>query len=104
MSDLTLEEMETAITCSGVDRSNWDIYSDDPVMQKRLEKAGATLIRASRNGEGKYYTMRAEQILFRPGKREMSEAQKVQLAKARAIAAGNSAPAEVEGPNRVSLE
>jgi thiazole synthase ThiGH ThiG subunit len=77
--NLTLEEMETALTMCADDRGTWQVFSDDPVMQRRLEAIGATLVRPANNGIGKFYTLRADQVLIRTGKRKMSEAQKAQL-------------------------
>jgi hypothetical protein len=77
--NLTLEEMETALTMSADDRGTWQVFSDDPVMQRRLEAIGATPVRTANTGSGKFYTLRADQVLIRTGKRKMSEAQKAQL-------------------------
>jgi hypothetical protein len=78
--NLTLEEMETALTMCADDRGTWQVFSDDPVMQRRLEAIGATLVRPANNGIGKFYTLRADQVLLRKGKRELSEDTKAQLA------------------------
>ncbi len=78
MSNLTLDEMETNINMIAADRSMWEISSDDPVMQRRLEKANAELI--SEKDGCKFYRMKAEQITFRKGKRQLSTAQRKALA------------------------
>lgn len=77
---LTLAEMETHLNMSADDRSMWTVSSDDPVMQKRLEAVGATLLKESKNGVTKFYTLRADQVLIRKGKRELSDDTKQQLA------------------------
>jgi len=65
---------------SADDRGMWTVSSDDPVMQRRLEAIGATLLREGRNGITKFYTLRADQVLLRKGKRELSDDTKAQLA------------------------
>lgn len=77
MSNLTLEEMETNINMVAANRSVWEVSSDDPVMQRKLEKANAKLIKEK---DGcKFYQMDAAQITFRKGKRQLSTAQKERL-------------------------
>lgn len=80
MTNPTLAEMETNLSMAADDRGTWYVYSDDPVMQRRLESIGATLVRPSTNGSGKHYTLRADQITFRKGKRVLSDERKAQLA------------------------
>jgi hypothetical protein len=63
MADLTLAEMETHFNMSAANRDVWEITSDDPVMQKRLEKIGATL--TSKRGDLKFYTLPANQVTLR---------------------------------------
>lgn len=65
--NLTLEEQETHFNMTADDRGTWHVYSDDFVMQRRLEAAGATLVNTAADGIGKFYTMRADQITFRKG-------------------------------------
>lgn len=77
--NLTLQEMETCLIMSADDRGTWHIYSDDAVMQRRLEAAGATLVRDATNGEGKHYTLPANQVTFRKP-RVLSDEQREQLA------------------------
>lgn len=80
MSNLTLQEQETHLNLTADDRSTWSVYSDDAVMQRKLESIGAKLVRVSADGLGKHYTLRADQITFRKGKRELSPERKAQLA------------------------
>jgi hypothetical protein len=63
--NLTLEERETNINMTADDRSQWTISSDDPVMQRRIEAVGATLLRVGRDGTTKFYTLPANQVSFR---------------------------------------
>lgn len=79
MASLTLEEMETSIYCNATDRSTWHVYSDDPVWQRRLEAAGATLVQETHGG-GRKYTLRSDQLTLRKGKRAVSDERKAQLA------------------------
>lgn len=60
------------------DRNTWHVFSDDPVMQRRLEAKGAEVVSVA--GDGKHYKLRADQLLFRTGKRVLSETRKAQLA------------------------
>ena len=79
IEDMTNAERETHLNMSADDRGTWQVYSDDPVMQRRMEKVGATLVKTEAHG-GKHYTMRADQVLLRLGKRKVSEAQRKVLA------------------------
>lgn len=63
MANLTAEEMETHLNMSADDRSFWHIASNDVVMQRRVEKVGATLVK--QRGDTKFYTLPANQVSFR---------------------------------------
>lgn len=78
MSDLSNAERETCLNMTADNRSEWEAYTDDPVMQRRFESIGAELI-AEVYGGGKRYRLRANQILLRRGKRRLSEATKAKL-------------------------
>jgi hypothetical protein len=65
--NLSREEMETHLNMTGDDHGTWHVYSDDPVLQRKLESIGATLIKRSSDGIGKHYTLRANQVSFRRG-------------------------------------
>lgn len=87
MTTLTQSEQETHLSMTADNRGEWHVYSDDPVMQRRLESVGATLVRPSTNGIGKHYTLRANQISFRKGlKRELTDAQRESSKKLAALA------------------
>lgn len=79
MATLTLAEQETHLSMVAENRGEWAVYSDDPVMMRRLESIGASLVKEERGG-GKHYTLRADQVTFRKGKRELSPERKAQLA------------------------
>ena len=80
--NLSQQEQETHLNMTADDRGTWHVYSDDPVMQRKLESVGAVLVRTSADGVGKHYMMRANQVSFRKGeKRELSDAQRAQVAK-----------------------
>lgn len=77
MVALTLEEQETSIYCNAATRKDhWDVFSDDPVMQRKLERVGATLTRQSADGLSRWYTLPARQISFRMPAKSLTEAQK----------------------------
>ncbi len=79
MADLTLEEMETHLNVTADDRSVWQISSNDVVMQRRVEKVGAKLVK--QRGDTKFYTLPANQISFRnPVSDEVREAARARFA------------------------
>lgn len=80
MANLTLAETETHLNMSADDRGTWHIYSDDAVMQRRIEAAGATLVRVASDGIGKHYTLRANQVTIRKARQPYSKERKAQLA------------------------
>jgi len=78
MADLTNVERETYLSMNADDRSTWAIFSDDPVMQRRFEAIGATLIET--RGGAKWYTLPANQISLRNPPKPMSEERRAELA------------------------
>ena len=76
MAELTNAERETHISMCADDRSTWTIGSDDPVMQRRFEAVGATLVKA--RGDWREYTLPANQISLR-NKRELTDEQRAAL-------------------------
>ena len=73
--------METRISMTGDNHAEWDIYSDDPYMQRRLEAAGAILLEEFDDyGHGKHYRMPANRITFRRPRKPLTAAQKAQRA------------------------
>jgi hypothetical protein len=65
MPTLTLDEMETHFNIVASDRSIVEIYSDDPVYQRKLEAVGAFLVREEPDRCGKHYTLPAKQLSLR---------------------------------------
>lgn len=68
MSDSTNAERETCFNMVAEDRNVIHAFSDDPVMQRRIERVGGELVREE--GPSKWYTLRADQLLLRKGKRK----------------------------------
>lgn len=89
MMDLSNAERETHLNLVAADRSTWHVYSDDPVMIRRLEAIGATLVKVEHGG-GKHYTLPDSQVTLRRAQKPMSEARKAQLAKRLAEARANA--------------
>lgn len=77
MNDLSNAERETMLNMPADDRSGWIVFSDDPVMMRKLEKANAEFVRNV--GAGKEYRLKAEQVTFRRGKKQLSEEAKAKL-------------------------
>ncbi len=71
---LTLEEQETIFITCAAERGKWEAFTTDPVWMRRLEKMGAVLV--EEHSLSRRYTLRAEQILIRKGKRAVSERQR----------------------------
>ena len=80
MSTRSLSEIETHLNITAEDRNTWFVFTDDPVMQRKFEKIGAKLVRTMRDGVGKEYTLRTDQVVLRTGKRKLSDRQKAELA------------------------
>lgn len=76
-NELTNAERETHLSMMADDRSVWVVFSDDPVMMRHFDKV-AEAIKVV--GAGKQYKLRADQLSFRKGKKQLSETQKAQLA------------------------
>lgn len=75
---MTNEERETHLNMTGDDHNQWELFTDDPYWMRRMEKLGIEPIKQV--GEGFTYTVLAEQVSFRKGKRKLSEAQRQKLA------------------------
>ena len=61
---LTAGERETRFSMMGDDHIQWDVYNHDPMWISRLDKF-ATAYKT--NGEGRWYTLRADQVVVRAG-------------------------------------
>ena len=77
MTDLANSERETHLNMTADNRNEWVVFSDDPVMMRKLDTI-AEFVKTV--GEGKEYRLRTEQLSFRKGKRELSAERKAQLA------------------------
>lgn len=75
----TNEEIETAFYQNAADRSTWNLYTNDAVWMRRLEALGIPADKEHYGG-AKSYTLRADQVVVRKGKKAMSDEQKAQLA------------------------
>lgn len=78
MSTLSNEERETHLNMVANDRGTWHCYTDDPIMQQRLERLGITCAKQDKSG-GKHYVIPANQVTIRR-KRELTEEQRTNLA------------------------
>jgi hypothetical protein len=65
MTDAT--EGETHLNMTADDRQHWQVASNDPVLQARLERIGAVTLSVA--GATRFYRLRADQVLLRRGKR-----------------------------------
>ena len=81
MADLTNAERETHISMCADDRSLWAIGTDDPVMARRFEAVGATLIKV--RGTWREYTLPANQISLRKPSKLTEEQRKALSERAR---------------------
>ena len=73
MIELTNEERETTLSMVADDRGQWAVFSDDPVMIARLRRCGALEIQGRKGAVGINFTLKAEQVLIRRGKRHMTD-------------------------------
>lgn len=81
---LTQEEQETHLSMVAADRGTWEVYSDDPVMQRRLEAIGAEpFTYGNETLGGKHYRLRADQVVLRKGKKTVSDAQRERMSQLR---------------------
>ncbi|RIK40324.1 MAG: hypothetical protein DCC55_15460 [Chloroflexi bacterium] len=71
------KERETAITQSSEDHSRWEVWTDDPYWQRRLDRIAI----GRPNGSGKAYTLQADQVLLRQGRRQLSATERERRAR-----------------------
>jgi len=71
MLQLQPEERETHLNMVGDDHSTWVVFSDDPYWIRRFEKLG--IAPTAQTGSGYEYTLTADQVLIRKGKRHVSD-------------------------------
>ena len=61
MNDLAVSERETHLNLTADNRGVWEVYSDDPVMIRKLDK----IAQAHRETPtGKYWMLSADQVRF----------------------------------------
>lgn len=99
MNELSNAERETHLNLVADDRSTWIVYSDDPVMIRKLDRIGAKLVKAE--GFGKHFELDAKQVLLRkaPQKRNLTDEQKAELRERLAKSRGCSAAGVLETQN-----
>lgn len=76
-NELSNAERETCFSMMADDRTVWEVFSDDPVMMRKFD-AIAEFVGIV--GAGKTYRLRADQLSFRKGKKQLSPERKAQLA------------------------
>ena len=76
----SLAETETTISQTAEDHSKWRFYTADPYWIRRMEAIDAKLLREYDDGIGRLYELRADQLSFRKGKRQLSEKTKAAMA------------------------
>lgn len=69
--ELSPEERETHLTMTASNREEWEVFTDDPYWQRRIE--GLDIQPFEVRGTGRRYRLRADQILIRKGKPAISE-------------------------------
>ena len=65
-SKLQLEEMETHLNLTADNRTEWEVYSDDPMMQKKFDKIAQPYKTV---GKGKWYRIDAAFITIKAKRR-----------------------------------
>jgi hypothetical protein len=76
---LSLEEQEVHFSMSADDPGTWYVYTDYPKWQRKLEAAGATLVREEPDRLGRHYTLPAKQLSLRRPAKPLSEERKAEL-------------------------
>ena len=70
--ELAPEERETSLNMTGDKHDEWEVHTDDPYWIRRFEKLG--IQPSAKVGVGNKYILRADQVLIRRGKPQVSEA------------------------------
>jgi hypothetical protein len=76
VAELLPEERETHINMTGDNHDVWVVFTDDPYWIRKLDKVA----QGKPVGNGKEYKLRADQVVIRSGKKQLSETHKAQLA------------------------
>ena len=61
-NDLTNEERETHMNMSANDRTTWEVYTDDPIMDRKLRKCRAVFLEG--DDRGRLYRLDRNQVRF----------------------------------------
>ena len=77
MSELSNSERETHLNLVADDRGKWHVYSDDPVMIRRLDKISVAV---KITPTGKYYELEKGQVSLRKN-RVLTDDQRTELRK-----------------------
>lgn len=84
MELLSNAERETHINQCADDRSYWEVYSDDPVLIKKIDKIAEAykVVNAGMQQEGKYWRLEKGQVTLRnkPKKKVYTDEEKEVLA------------------------
>jgi|GEM_PF-5154198 len=91
-TELLPEERETHLSMAGDNRTEWEVFSDDPYWIRRFEKLGVAPVEVV--GTGFKYKIRSDQVLIRKGKREVSEEQRERMRRNNPFGNKNTSPAE----------
>lgn len=67
---LALDEQEIHISMNASNPKLWEVYTDYPKWQRKLEKIGAKLIKD--DGVGKHYTLDSTQVSVKAKRKPMS--------------------------------
>jgi len=70
--ELAPEERETCLNMAGDNHNEWAVHTDDPYWIRRFEKLG--IQPTAKVGAGNRYILRADQVLIRRGKPQVSDA------------------------------
>lgn len=77
-NEIVLDHRETHLNMTADNHGEWEAFTDDPYWIRRMERLGVQP--TQKVGEGYKYTLRADQVLVRAGKRTVSDAQRAKSA------------------------
>ena len=70
-NEVVLDHRESHFNMTADNHDEWIVFTDDPYWIRRLDKIATG--KPVANGDGKQYTLRADQVLVRAKKRAVSE-------------------------------
>lgn len=73
-NEIVLDHRETVLNMTADNHGEWEVFTDDPYWIRRLERLSVQSTK--KVGEGFKYKLRADQVLIRAGKRQVSEEQR----------------------------